>query len=122
MHRYAGDFEALYELRAVAGGVLEVDPLGQLTRWAVVNPYVADQGETAALAGACRCPGQVVPPVVFWHSDDDAGGGYETRASLAKAAPRPGAASRARGPRRTRRGGPGSSRCDAQVPVWKSTK
>ena len=86
LHRYAGDFETLYEdLRAVAGGVLEVDPLGQLTRWAVVNPYVADQGETAALAARVPLPQDKL------YLQSSAGiltttpAGYETRASLAKA-------------------------------------
>ena len=86
LHRYAGDFETLYEdLRAVAGGVLEVDPLGQLTRWAVVNPYVADQGETAALAARVPLP----QDKLYLQSSSGilttTPAGYETRASLAKA-------------------------------------
>ena len=86
LHRYAGDFETLYEdLRAVAGGVLEVDPFGLLTRWAVVNPYVADQGETAALAARVPLP----QDKLYLQSSSGilttTPAGYETRASLAKA-------------------------------------
>ena len=69
----------------IRGGVLEVDPFGLLTRWAVVNPYVADQGETAALAARVPLP----QDKLYLQSSSGilttTPVGYETRASLAKA-------------------------------------
>lgn len=86
LQRYAGDFEALYEdMRAVTGGVLEVNPAGLLTRWAVVNPYVSEPGETAALAARVPLPPDLLHIQTSQGTLTTKPRGFEERSVLARA-------------------------------------